>query len=340
MHDERTPADSPAQARFHQLMQLPPELGRSGEGAEVPGEPGSGNGAGTRPTETQSVPEESPTADQSWPAPPWLESGGPGPRAAVWHERLHLNLTRAGGAALIAVGLCAAVVAVLLMLRDGEGSATVGSVALPGPPLAEEPGAVTQLAALSADDEHPHAHREDASTAPTPDAGVPAAVGRLIVSVAGRVHNPGLVELEDGDRVADALGKAGGAFPDADLITLNLAQRVADGDQIVVGRRGSDNEEFPTVSMILGTGTTVAAGAGTASTASTGLASGQGPAHVNLNTATEAELLTLPGVGPVTASAIVEWRAVNGPFLSVEELRQVRGIGPAKIAQIRDHVTV
>ncbi|NMM87407.1 competence protein ComEA [Rhodococcus sp. SRB_17] len=146
----------------------------------------------------------------------------------------------------------------------------------------------------------------------------------LVVSVVGLVRNPGLVTLPDGSRVADALTAAGGVNAGADTLSLNLAQKLSDGDQVVVGVVGDSAPK--TSSTAAGTGGAPAAPAGG------GL--------INLNTATEAELDTLPGVGPVTASAIAAWRTSNGKFTDVEQLGEVDGIGPARLDKLRPLVSV
>lgn len=144
----------------------------------------------------------------------------------------------------------------------------------------------------------------------------------LTVYVVGAVARPGVVDLPAGARVGDAVNAAGGATPDADLRRINLAAKVADGQQIDVPRPG----EVPVVAD--GGGTVAAAdGSGAA-------------APVDLNTATVAQLDTLPGIGPSTAAAIVEYRSRNGHFASVDELDEVRGIGPARLEQLRELVTV
>ncbi|HSC91611.1 MAG TPA: ComEA family DNA-binding protein [Gaiellaceae bacterium] len=143
----------------------------------------------------------------------------------------------------------------------------------------------------------------------------PAAARRVLVHVAGAVRRPGLYRLEEGDRVADALARAGGPTRRADLAAVNLAAPVADGTQVLVPRR-------------------VAAGAASAPT-SPGAA--RGP--VRLNVATVEELDTLPGIGPVTAQKIVDWRQAHGAFRGVDDLDAVPGIGPARIEQLRELVT-
>lgn len=142
----------------------------------------------------------------------------------------------------------------------------------------------------------------------------------VLVHVAGWVRRPGVYELEQGDRVVDAIRAAGGARKGANLDALNLAAPLADGAQVLVPRE-------------------VAAGAPGSAPATGGAAGGPG-GLVNVNTATEAELETLPGIGPVLAAAIVAYRTEHGPFTSVEQLEEVSGIGPATLAEIRDLVTV
>jgi competence protein ComEA len=147
----------------------------------------------------------------------------------------------------------------------------------------------------------------------------PASV--IVVAVSGQVNKPGLVRLAAGSRVADALEAAGGALPGTDLATLNLARKVADGELIVVGPAASALP--PAV-----TGTGSGGGAGGAG----GL--------VNLNTATPEQLQTLPGVGPVLASRIIEYRDRTGGFRAVDDLRKVTGIGEARFAELKALVTV
>ncbi|GAB3862405.1 helix-hairpin-helix domain-containing protein [Dactylosporangium cerinum] len=143
-----------------------------------------------------------------------------------------------------------------------------------------------------------------------------SAAARLVVSVNGKVHRPGLVELPAGARVADAITAAGGALPGADLTGLNLARKVVDGEMISVG-----------VSAPPGGAPAVPGG-------------GVGGGPVNLNTATVTELQTLPGIGEVLAQRIVEYRDRHGGFRAVTDLRQVEGIGDAKFQQLKDKVTV
>ena len=141
----------------------------------------------------------------------------------------------------------------------------------------------------------------------------------VVVDVAGAVVTPGVHHLEAGARVVDAVDAAGGLAPDADAARVNLAALLVDGQQVYVARVG----ETPPVA------------------ATAGGANPTGPAPlVDLNTATASELEELPGIGPTTAEAIVDHRERNGPFTSVDDLLDVRGIGDAKLEQLRDRVTV
>jgi len=157
-----------------------------------------------------------------------------------------------------------------------------------------------------------------------PAAGAPS--GQLVVHVVGQVLAPGLVRLAPGARVADAVEAAGGATPAADLSRVNLAKAVVDGEQVVLPLPG---EPLPA-------GSAAGAGGGAG-------ASGTGPAAgspVDLNTADLAALDGLPGIGPVLAQRILDWRTENGRFTSVDELGEVTGIGDKLLTQLRDAVTV
>ncbi|HLT70614.1 MAG TPA: helix-hairpin-helix domain-containing protein [Acidimicrobiales bacterium] len=157
--------------------------------------------------------------------------------------------------------------------------------------------------------------------------GAPAA--GVVVHVAGAVATPGVQRLPVGARVADAVEAAGGAAPDADLARINLAAPLVDGQQVYVLRRGE--EAPPAVPAV--------PGAGAPPGGPTGGGSGPG-APIDVNAADAAALEELPGIGPATAQAIVEHRERHGPFRTVDDLIDVRGIGEAKLARIRDLVTV
>lgn len=150
----------------------------------------------------------------------------------------------------------------------------------------------------------------------------------LVVHVAGAVTTPGLVRLPNGARIADAMAAAGGARPDADLDRVNLAAPLVDGSRVYVPAVGQ--LEVPVAGPAGG-----APGAVGGSGAAGGAGSGPTPdAPLDLNTASAEQLDALPGVGPSTAAAIVAYRAEHGRFRSVDELQEVRGIGPAKFASI------
>jgi competence protein ComEA len=165
-------------------------------------------------------------------------------------------------------------------------------------------------------------------------------VAELVVQASGAVVHPGVYRLSADGRVDDLVREAGGLAPDADADKVNLAAPLADGERIWVPRTGET--EVPAV---------VAGGAGSAGGAApTGAAAPGGggagttgatvPAVVDLNTATAEQLDTLPGVGPATATAILAYRDENGPFASVDDLLEVRGIGDAKLEQLRPLVSV
>lgn len=146
--------------------------------------------------------------------------------------------------------------------------------------------------------------------------GVSASGGpQLVVDVEGKVRRPGLVRLPEGARVDDALRAAGGVLPGVPVAGLNLARRLTDGEQVLVGL-----DPAP------------AAGGGGSAAAAGGL--------LDLNLATAADLDGLPGIGPVLAQRIVDWRTEHGRFASVDQLREVSGIGESKFATVRSKVRV
>lgn len=260
----------------------------------------------------------------------------------TWRDRLD-DLAGGGGSPGRVVGVVvAAVVAVAVGWR---------LLAPPAPPpeaeipLAE-PVAAADGAAVAGGGAAGDAPVEDAaSTAPGVDAtggaggavhasgGAPGttgeggAAGEVVVHVVGAVPAPGVQRLPAGSRVVDAVEAAGGATGDADLGRINLAAALVDGQQVYVLRIG-EAPPLPPVGA--------AAGADGAAAAA-GDAAG---APIDINRASAAELEELPGVGPATAEAIIAHREQNGPFASVDDLLDVRGIGEAKLEQIRPRATV
>ncbi|WP_415822671.1 ComEA family DNA-binding protein, partial [Mycobacterium senriense] len=231
-----------------------------------------------------------------------------------WLARVRADPGRAGAVGLAIVAALAVLVTVFTLLRDRP--APVMSAKLPpvekvstgGPRSSASPGA---------------------APAPGPDRPV-------VVSVVGLVHTPGLVTLAPGARIADALQAAGGAVNGADTIGLNMARPLGDGEQIVVGLAPAPGQ--PTA-----LGSSVASGMTPTSKAPTptpGSVKPKPAQAVDLNTATVQELDALPGVGPVTAAAIVAWRQSNGKFTSVDQLADVEGIGPARLEKLRALVRV
>ncbi|MFG1812184.1 helix-hairpin-helix domain-containing protein [Kribbella sp. NPDC049174] len=154
-----------------------------------------------------------------------------------------------------------------------------------------------------------------------PSPGAPGqAAATVVVHVAGKVRRPGLVRAPTGSRVADVLTLAGGPLPGVDLTTLNLAREVTDGEQILVG------QPTPPGPASTAPGTTPNPSAAPPGT------------PVNLNTATLDQLDTLPGVGPVLAQRILDYRTQNGPFTTIDQLQEVPGVGPKKFDSLKPHV--
>ena len=248
--------------------------------------------------------------DQNSLLPRWLPDASPN---RGWVARVRADPGRAGAIGLAIVAVLAVLVTVFTLLRDRP--APVMSAKLP--PV--EKASMSPRSSAS----------PGAGQSPSPDRPV-------VVSVVGLVHAPGLVTLAPGARIADALQAAGGAVNGADTIGLNMARQLGDGEQIVVGLA-------PVPGQPNALGSSVATGA---TPTSKGPPPGPGSVKpkpgqaVDLNRATVEELDALPGVGPVTAAAIVAWRQANGKFTSVDQLAEVEGIGPARLEKLRALVRV
>jgi competence protein ComEA len=229
------------------------------------------------------------------------------PLAAPWR----LPAWSAGHVALVAVvTVLALVLTCWWLLRSGGHEVTAPvSLATPRSALATPRGA-SGAAAVAAADEPPGG--------PAPGSGAgPAATAKVVVDVTGKVRRPGIVVLRQGARVVDALRAAGGARPGVDLSGLNLARVLADGEQVAVGSPAG----------AIATGPVSASGA-----PMTGM--------VDLNTADETTLESLPEVGPVTAQAIITWRTEHGGYTAVDQLLDVDGIGDATLAKLTPYVTI
>ncbi|MBP2366692.1 ComEA family DNA-binding protein [Pseudonocardia parietis] len=260
---------------------------------------------------------------------------------------------RPGALALVAVVLVGAVVAGVGVWSNRPTAQPVGGLPpvtvtpAPAAPGGPAPGAPTSGGPAAA------------GAAPgDPIAAAPVTAGPLVVSVVGKVARPGLVRVPDGARVADAVDAAGGALPGVDLAPLNLARRVGDGEQLAIGvppaadaapappapggEPASGAEPGTAPGSGAATGGSATGGAASGGSAPGGSATGGAAAggKVDLNRATAADLDTLPGVGPVTATKIIDWRAANGRFSRVEQLREIDGIGERRFAQLQPLVTV
>lgn len=244
--------------------------------------------------------------------PRWLPDASGG---RSWRERLRADPGRAGAIALALIAAFAVLVTVFVLVRDR-----------PAPVMSAKLPPVERVSSTS----------RTAAPGASPGAGPDRPV---VVSVVGLVRKPGLVTLAPGARIADALQAAGGVVEGADTIGLNMARPLGDGEQIVVG-----------LALVPGQPTTKLGSSVTAGTAAPGVTpsnpkpstktSAKPGEPLDLNTATVEQLDTLPGIGPITAAAIVAWRQANGGFTSVDQLAEVEGIGPARLDKLRSLVRV
>jgi competence protein ComEA len=217
-----------------------------------------------------------------------------------WRERLEELQTRRSG--WIVAAFIVVAVTLSLFLWSRQAPAEIAPPATSAAPAVQAPAVA-------------------ASASPT--------AGFIYVDVSGAVLRPGLYRLDAGARVADAIQAAGGPAARADLNLLNLAQPLSDGVKVEVGRKGAGAPPGETAA---------------ATPASSGMAYGASPSPslpvVNINTADEPTLELIPGVGPVTATAILAYRDRIGRFSSIEQLLDVDGIGPATVENIRPYITL
>jgi competence protein ComEA len=264
--------------------------------------------------DSQDLKPDASDEDQNSLLPRWLPDASHG---RGWVARIRADPGRAGAIALAVVAALAVLVTVFTLMRDGP--APVMSAKLP--PVEKASAAMPRSSA-------------------SPAAGQPAGSDRpVVVSVVGLVHTPGLVTLAPGARIADALQAAGGPVNGADTIGLNMARPVGDGEQIVVGLAPVSGQPTALGSSVA-SGSAPAPGARGPAGPVSGTARPKAGEVLDLNTATVEQLDALPGVGPVTAAAIVAWRQANGKFTSVDQLADVDGIGPARLDKLRPLVRV
>lgn len=179
---------------------------------------------------------------------------------------------------------------------------------------------------------------------PQSDAGEQGTPAQIVVYVSGAVNNPGVVRIASDSRVDDALKAAGGPRGDADLVQINLAQRVEDGVQVHVPKVGENAAGASASPAPVSPQSTAPSTAPPPSPPSVTAPSGDSATEalsiekISINSASQAELESIPGVGPVMAQRIIDWRTQNGAFRSVEELANVSGIGEKTLARLAAYV--
>ena len=163
----------------------------------------------------------------------------------------------------------------------------------------------------------------------------------IYVYVAGEVNNPSVVELEEGQRVADAIEKAGGLTESGEIKNINLAYKLKDGEKLYIPSLDEviESEEEDTNIAYITSGINGEIN-GTTSNSENNSENSTSNGLININTATQTELETLDGIGPSTAKKIIDYREENGKFNSIEDIQNVSGIGDAKYAAIKDDICV
>ena len=154
---------------------------------------------------------------------------------------------------------------------------------------------------------------------------------KVVVHVIGEVNNPGVVTLPEGSRIIDAINMAGGKTEEADLSKINLAYIVEDGTQIYIPRINENLNQVNLISDGAGIGVIIN---------DSDVEENKVEAKVNINTANKEKLETLPGIGETTAQKIIDYRESNGKFKTIEDIKNVSGIGEAKYESLKDKITV
>lgn len=340
--DERSP--------LHRLSRTTEDESRSGPGESTPGRSHDARWD----EETLEPDERAPGGEAATPA--WLSE--PCGSVSLWHERLVPERFRGTrwdpgprGVLIIAViGILAIVLAGMVALREEPVAQPVPPIAAlsdtapadaEGTPVSAESGepvggvAVTSKVAAAPGARNPLSPSSIGAPTPVPT-GSSGPAPELVVSVVGLVEHGGLCRFRVGARVADAI-RVAGPRPEADLSGLNLAQHLTDGDQIIIGRTATQPTSQRGGSTVVNS-TRPAQDSGSPPPGSSRPATP--PAKINLNTATEAELDTLPGVGQVTARAILAWRSTHGRFTSIDQLSEIQGIGHSRLERLRARVTI
>src|SRR5690625_4330881 len=247
------------------------------------------------------------------------------PEVSAPDPALTRNKTRPGLSLRLVIGVLIVVAVILLGIWAPWETAPI-TIAVP----AQEPAEPADLAAPARSDPPPQAPPLQSPPPPAPV----ASSATITINVVGHVAKPGVHTLPAGARVVDAIEAAGGATAPADLTRLNLARVLSDEEYLAVLATSEDPPE------LLEPHAPAASGA-TPPDSGPGEGEGQGGGGVlNLNTATEEQLQSLPGVGPVMAGRIVAWREEHAGFRSVDELHEISGVGAMRFAQLDPLVTV
>ena len=155
---------------------------------------------------------------------------------------------------------------------------------------------------------------------------------KIVVHISGAVNKEGIVELEENSRVADAINKAEGLKEKADMKNINLAYKLEDGMKIYIQTEGEESEENQTNNIVVNSNNQINQKENSKNI--------EKSTKININTANQTELETLPGIGPSTAIKIINYRKENGKFANIEDIKKVTGIGDSKYAQIKDLIKI